>query len=239
MDAKIKHEIPSCDECDGQKNGSIFCCLAQEELKTLSSDKRDKHFKKGEIIFYEGNRGHGLYCIYSGKVKIHKLGEEAKEQIVRFAKKGDILGYRSLLSNEPYSATATAIEDCSICFIPKSHFLQALENNHKLSYSTIQLLTNDLKGSEEKLISITQKPVIERVSEALITLKRKFGVKPDGVTLNVVLTRREIGDLAGVTTETTIRTLSDLNKKKVIKLLGKQIQINDLPELTRLAHIVD
>lgn len=103
----------------------------------------------------------------------------------------------------------------------------------------MQLLSNDLKESEKKIINITQKPVIERISEALLILKEKFGVEADGKTLNITLTRREIGDLAGVSTETTIRTLSELNKRKGLNLNGKQIEFVNLQQLVRLSNVVD
>ena len=237
MSPKTHIEVPSCDLCKGRERNHLFCNLSKTELDKFSEDKGDNFYKKGQVIFYEGNRGHGLFCIFKGKVKVHKLGEEAKDQIVRFAKEGDVIGYRSLLGDEPYNATATAIEDCVICYVPKSKFLEVLEKNNDLTFRTIQMLTSDLKESEKKIINITQKPVIERISESLLILKEKFGVKEDGVTLDVVLTRREIGDLAGVTTETTIRTLSELNKKGVINLNGRRIELTDSAQLLHLANL--
>jgi len=231
--------ISSCKECEGQAHSKLFCCLAKDDLDKISEGKADNFYKKGQVIFYEGNRGHGIYCIYKGKVKIHKLGDEAKDQIVRFANKGDVLGYRSILSNEPYNATATALEDSIICYLPKSKFMEVLEKNHELSYKAIQLLTNDLRQSEEKIINITQKTVIERITESLLILKEKFGLKEDGKTLDIQLTRKEVGNIAGVTTETTIRTLSDLNKKRIINLKGKQIELVNIPRLVQLSNVIN
>ncbi|MBL4707258.1 MAG: Crp/Fnr family transcriptional regulator [Flavobacteriales bacterium] len=231
--------VPSCINCIERKDSQLFCALSSNELNALSEGKVDNFYKKGQVIFYEGNRGHGLYCIHKGKVKVHKLGDEAKEQIVRFAREGDVLGYRSLLSSEPYNATATAIEDCIICYLPKSKFMNVLDSNNDLAFKTIQLLTKDLRESERKIISITQKPVIERISEAILVLKEKFGLKEDEKTVDVILTRREIGNLAGVTTETTIRTLSELNKDGIINLNGKQIEISNMAQLIQLANILD
>lgn len=239
MPLKKSPELPSCNECLKRKESTLFCSLSHGELNTISSDKHARSYKKGEVIFHEGDRGHGLFCIYEGKVKVHKLGHEAKEQIIRFAKEGEVLGYRSLLGDEPYNATATAIEDCSVCYIPKSRFMEVLEHSPELSFKTIQLLTRDLKNSEKKIVNVTQKPAIERIAEALLVLKKKFGLKADGITLNIILTRREIGDMASVTTETTIRTLSQLNKKGIVGLSGKEIRLIDLSGLIRLARILD
>lgn len=229
--------IPSCSHC-GNK-GSIFCCLPDEELEKLSENKDNNFFKKGQVIFYEGNHPHGMYCIFKGKVKISKLGDEGKEQIVRFAGEGELLGYRSSLSNESYKATATAMEDCYICHIPKDKFSDVLNNNSKFSLEIIRLLSDDLKKSEQNLLNISQKPVRERIAETLLNLKMRFGFEEDGKTLSMTLTRREIGDIAGTTTETTIRTLSDFVKEKSINLDGKKIQILDLNKLVQTASLLD
>lgn len=231
-------QASKCSECNSRGTNPLFCTLSKDELTKISREKTDKCFKKGDKIFEEGTRGHGLYCVYRGKVKIHKLGSEAKEQIVRFAKEGDVLGYRSLLSNEPYYATATALEDAVLCYVSKKSFLELLENNNKLSYSVIQMLTQNLKESEKKIINLKQKSVVQRVCESLLILKEKFGMTEDNC-LNVKLSRREIGDLSGVTVETTIRTLSDLNKKGHIRLEGKNIKLVNISQLIRLANIFD
>ena len=229
---------PSCRECCSSRDNQLFCGLSSEELSIISQEKRDSFYKKGDNIFEEGMMGDGLYCVYKGKVKIHKSGVESKVQIVRFAKEGDVLGYHSLLSNEPYYATATTLEDSVLCYISKETFLDLLENNKNLSYKVIQMLTKNLKESESKIINLKQKPFIQRICEALLILKEKFGLTDDDF-LTVKLSRREIGELAGVTTETTIRALSKLNKMGVIQLKGKTIKLVDTKELIQVANIFD
>jgi CRP-like cAMP-binding protein len=239
MDQKNLIDVPSCLNCKGRKDSQLFCDLAHDDLENLSVDRADNFYKKGQDIFYEGNKGHGLYCIYKGKVKIHKLGNHAKDQILRLAKEGDVLGYRSLLSNEPYNASATALTDCIICYIPKSNFHEVLASSSNLTAKTFQLLTQDLKKSEDSLINITHKYVVARIAESLLVLKAKFGMMADKKTIDVVLSRREIGEIAGATTETTIRTLSDFKKKGIVNLKGKRIEIVDLAQLIHVANIAD
>lgn len=239
MSKKIKIEVPNCKDCKVKDCSALFCNLSIDELEKLSYYKQDNFYKKGQAIFTKGKKSSNLFCIHKGKVKVYKLGAEGKEQIVRFANTGDLLGYRSLLSEEPYQASAIAMEDSIICALSKHNFNEILRNNNNLALKTIHLLASDLKESEKKMIHITQKPVIERVSEALLILKEKFNFDVDGKTLNISLTRREIGDIAGVTTETTIRTLSDLKKENIIHLKGKHIEITNLPKLVNFANISD
>lgn len=229
--------IPSCTECSNKD--SLFCSLSHEEKEALSVNKNGNFFKKGEVIFYENNYPHGFYCIRKGKVKISKLGNEGKEQVVRLAGTSELLGYRSILCNEAYQATATAMEDCYICHISSDSFHKVLNDSKRLSLKLVKLLSLNLKDSEQKLINISQKSVKERIAEALLLMKNKFGVEHDGKTLNIVLTRSEIADIAGTTTETTIRTLTLLKKEEVLELRGKKIIIKNLERLTRVANIID
>lgn len=230
-------DIPSCDNCKNSKD--FFCNLSEPEKQIISKKKGDNFYKKGQVIFYEGNHANGLFCLYEGKVKLTKLGKDGKEQIIRFSKDGDILGYRSLLSNEPYHATATAMEDSYICTISKEKFLTVIEDNPKLSFKVIQLLSKDLKGAEQHLIDVAQKSVKERIAESLLLLQTTFGYLADNRTINIQMSRSEIADMAGTTTESTIRTLAQLNEKNIIELNGKNIVINDMKELIKCSNSYD
>ena len=229
-------DIGDCKQC--KNKDSLFCKLSTSEKDTISMNKGSNFYKKGQVIFYENNHPNGLFCIYKGKVKISKFGDEGKDQIVRFAGDSDLLGYRALLSGDTYRGTATAMEDTQICHISKSNFFEVMENNNNFSFDLIKLLSHDLKKSEQKLVNISQKPVLERIAESLLILKNRFGMDEEGI-INVVLTRREIGDLSGVTTETSIRTLSSLKKSKIIELIGKKVKIVDMKQLVRTANLYD
>lgn len=229
-------EVASCDKCESA-HSSIFCVLSKMELSTLSESKSYISYKKGQMIFYEGNHPQGLYCIYSGKVKIHKLGHDGKDQILRLAKKGNVIGYRALLSDDNYHASATAIEDCLICFFSKTVYQNQIISNPSLSIQIIKLLSSDLKLAEQKAMNMVQRQVRERIVETILMLKEFFGLEPDNATINTIFTRESIGNIAGTTTETTIRVLSDLHKNAIIDLIGKKIKILNNKELVRIANL--
>lgn len=235
MDKILKDLVTSsCAECKALNK--LFCGLSLSDREVFSQNKRKNIYRKGQVIYYEGNYPQGLFCIYSGKVKISTIGRKGKEQIVKFKSRGEALGYRAILNDEPYNSTATAISDCQVCHISKNAFLNTLENSKHLSLNTIRLLSNDLKESEQKLMNLSQKPVRERVAEALLLLKKHFGLEKDGKTIGVTLTRREIGEIAGITTETTIRILSELGKEKILKLKEKSISILDIKRLANISN---
>lgn len=233
---KSKSTQPQCTECVSCVD-SLFNCLDQEELGEFSKHKVFYFYKKGQIIFHEGNYPAGLFCIFSGKVKVYKMGNDTKEQIVRLAKPGKVLGYRALLSNDKYYASATALEDTQVCFFPKENFNNLLQSNLTFAMQTIQLLSNDLRYAEKMIMNLAQKHVKARIAEALYTLQEYYGYENDELTINSTVRREDIGNMAGTTTETAIRILSDLKKEGVINLDGKKIQIPSLELLKKVAEL--
>ncbi|RMF55324.1 MAG: Crp/Fnr family transcriptional regulator, partial [Calditrichaeota bacterium] len=204
---KSKIEIPSCEECS-TRICSIFSELTPEELELISHNKGGNLYKRGQHIFFAGTRPSGLYCINSGKVKVFKIDQSGKEQIVRLAKSGDILGYRTLISGDLYTSFAAPLEDSMICFIPKSVFLNLIQSNPMLSMKVMQLLAQDLRAAEERIANIAQKSVRERLAEALLILREFYGMEEDNETLGVAITREDLANIVGTATETVIRFLS-------------------------------
>lgn len=194
-------------------------------------------YKKGEIIFHEGGHGFGIYCINSGKIKLSITGEEGKEQIVRLAKGGDVIGYRAVLSGERYAATAIALEDSNVCFIPKDQYFQSLKADTSLAFETMKLLSRQLHEAEQRITHLAQKPVRERLAESLLFLYETFGFEEGTQCISVQLSREDIANLVGTATETAIRLLSELNRDGIIELTGKKIALINLKELNRVANL--
>jgi CRP/FNR family transcriptional regulator, polysaccharide utilization system transcription regulator len=227
----------SCAYCKLNQH-SIFADLSQEEADELSKHKSCSSAKKGQIIFSENGLPMGLFCINKGKIKLSTTGPDGKEQILRLVKDGDILGYRSLVSNDRYHCTATAIEDCDFCFIEKDYFLNLMFTNPKLCVSIFTRISDDLKNAEDHIVSLSQKNVRERMAEALLFFKATYGFEADGETLNVQFSREEIADFVGTSTESAIRLLSEFNHDKIIELRGKRIKITNLDKLVRTANLL-
>jgi len=235
---KNKLKIPACESCQSRVS-SIFGELKNSDLTVLSENKCGNLYTKGQMIFYEGNKPTGLFCINHGKVKVYKMNEQGKEQIVRLAKDGDVIGYRSLVSGTMYHASASVLEDAVICYIPKSHFTHLLQSNVDLSMKTIRLLSHDLQLAEKKVSRLAQNTVRERLAESLLGLKEFSGVEDDGATISISLSREEMANIVGTATETVIRLLSEFNHEKLIELSGRKIKILNLTGLVRAANLSD
>lgn len=229
------HDLPPCEKC-GSLVKSMFCNLELPELQKLSTVKSGSLIKKGQSIFYEGGQPHGVYCIYKGKVKIHTCVEGGKEQIVRFARPGNILGYRALLSGDYYSATATAIEDSLLCYFPKVAFFELLKSNPDFSLMTIRQLAADLRSAEHMVTSMAHRFVGERLAETLLLLKECYGSEPNSAILNATLSRREFANVVGTSTETAIRLLAEFKDKNLIRFHGKKIEILDHGALMQMVR---
>jgi len=227
-----------CNHC-AKRFTNLFCNAKNDSLENINAEKVCSPYKKGEYIFKEGMRPHGVFCVNYGKIKLSQSGDDGKEQIIRLVKTGDPLGYRSLLSGDLYASSAVAIEDCGVCFIPKELFLGILQKDSSLSMEMMKLLSNDLKKAEAKITHLAQKPVRERVAEALLFIKETYGFEEDGKTIAAGFSREDIANIVGTATETTIRLLSELNKDQIIQLSGKKIMITDLPKLVKTANILD
>jgi len=234
----IKLESPSCATCQSRLT-NVFCTLTDDQLANLSVEKSCNIYKKGQLVFFEGNRPTGLYCVNKGKVKVYQIGVEGKEQIIRLAKDGDILGYRSLISGEMYTASGSVIEDATICFLPKKTFFDLLQTNSELSTRMMKLLSNDLKGAEKRITGLAQKPVRERMAETILMLKEFYGLDGEKQTIRANLSREDIANIVGTATETAIRILSEFRSEKMINLLGKKIQIVNADALIRAANVYD
>lgn len=228
----------NCFECQARPS-SIFCSLSKEEISDISTKKTVTVYKKKSIIFNQGQQPHGIFTVNSGKVKIFQTTENGKEQIVRLAKKGDVLGYRALLTGDKYTCAAEVLEESNICFIPKSVFFDMSENNATISNNLLRLLSNDLKRAENKITTLVEKPVRERLAEALLFLKETYGFEADNATLNVILTREEIANIVGTSKETAIRLLSELKDENIVQFEGKKIRISNIRSLSNLANIFD
>ena len=158
----------------------------------LNLQEIDNIYKKGEVLFNENGFPKALYVVYKGAIKVHKYGVNGKEQITRLAGPGDLLGYRSLLQNEKYTASATAIEETRLFKIPSDNFFKLVKTNTDFAFKIIQLLSDDLKHSEKKLINMAQKSVRGKIAETLILMSNKFGINEENSSIKSILSRKEI-----------------------------------------------
>ncbi|MEP5340800.1 MAG: Crp/Fnr family transcriptional regulator [Algibacter sp.] len=230
-------------ESNGRPLSGISCgvcinikCLIKKALPTLSTldlvkEKNDIRCKKGQQFIIEGAPVNGLFFILKGTVKVFRTGINGREQIVRFAKDGEIIGHRGFGTEEYYSIGAIALEDTVLCYFPKHVLQETLRKSPEFTYNMMLFYANELNKSESKVKSLSQMTVRERIVDTLLYINRKFG-DINGF-LNLPLSRKEYADYAGTTEEQVIRVFSLLKKENLITAKGKKIGIVDINLLKR------
>jgi CRP/FNR family transcriptional regulator len=236
---KVAEVMPSNSPISLACNCAFFDGITDEHIQILNEYSNIVSLSKGEVLFKEGEVPTGLYIITKGKIKVYRTGTEGKEQIVRLSNQGDLVGYRALIGEGDYKSGAATLEESTVCFIPKEIVLRVMEGNVLIYKRIIALLTDDLQYAEQKIKELAQKPVRERVADALIQLKNKYGFDKDGITINISMSREELANLVGTATETLIRILSDFKKDKMIDLDHRKIKIMNNEQLERTAHLYD
>lgn len=225
----------SCDSCMIRTH-PLFRHLSDEELQEIYLNKITESYKRGAIIYQEGNRMKGFFCVQKGIVKIYKTGVDGKEQIIRFAQPGDIIGYRSIVSNEPACTTTEVLKDTILCHITADILMKLVKTNGEFSLELMKLICKELGEANSYITDIAQKTVKGRLAEILIHLEDDFGVDPEK-NLNISLTREELSNIVGTATESIIRLLSEFKTRGLIKLSGRKIKILDKPGLKFIAGL--
>jgi CRP/FNR family transcriptional regulator len=224
-----------CELC-GSRKYSLFSSLPENQLCSISIAKNLISHRKGQILYYEGTKPLGIFCVNDGVIKVYKTASNGKEQILYLAKRGDFLGYYALLGEENYNNSATIIKDAKICFIPKEAFLNSMMKNPDFFRRITKQLSHELGIMEDKLTDASQKSIRERLAVLLLQLANTYGVDGGGhQQIDLILTREEIAGMVGTATESVIRLLSEFKKDGLIELDGKKISIKDKKGLIRLS----
>lgn len=202
----------------------------KEWKQAIDTNRKMFYFKKGEMLCREGDEVAGIFFVYSGTVKVHKKWGEDKELIVRFAKKGDIVGHRGLGTITTFPISATALGPVSACYIDLEFFLTTLKINQEFLFQLMIFFADELKESEKRMRNLAHMPVKGRIAQALINLKDKFGCDKNGF-IDISLSRQDMASYTGTTYETVFRILTEFIEDNVIAVSGRNILIKDVRKL--------
>ncbi len=225
-----------CLSCLDNKR-SVFYDLSEEEKELIANNHSCSTYKKGDIIYKEGEKPVGLTCLSAGKVKVFKEGVGGREQIVRMVKPVGFIGYRALFAEDSYMFSALAIEDSTICLIEKEAIMKLVKMNGTFALRIIRSFATELGFSNTRTVSLTQKHIRGRLAESLLFLKDTYGFMEDGETINVLLSREDLANLSNMTTSNAIRTLSTFANEKVITVDGRKIKILNENQLSKISAL--
>ena len=228
--------LPHCTSCAARTRG-LFSSLTGAQLLKLDRTKIAHEYVRGQVIFYEGNPPLAVYCISSGVIKLYKSGKRDKKVVIRLLGPGETLGFRAVIANEPYAATAETVEKTTVCAIPREVFEDVIRNDTDTTFRLIAKLATELRISEDEFVSRTQLSVAQRVARFLIwTLENLQAHSKDTNRITLPLLREEIAQMVGTTPETLSRVFRDFSERKILKLDRKTIVVANPRALRRIVE---
>lgn len=218
------------------RNVPIFNTLDPDDAKEINPYLLHARFGKKETIFSEGDPSEWLYIVKNGKVKITKLSHEGKEIILEIISPMDFFGGVAVMRGFPYPANAVAMEETEVMKISRKNLLNIMDRFPNLMFCMATNIGDRIKGSHEALKSIALEKVESRMASLLIKLADKAGEKtPEGLLINMKLTKQDLAEMVGTTVETSIRTMSKFSKAGILASKAGKIVIRDLEKLRSLA----
>ncbi len=222
------HKHVTCEGCRA-RHSSLFAHFKGDQVSGLNEQKSCSFYKRRQSLFLEGSIPRGVYCLNKGKVKIFIRGEEGKEQIIHIAGDGEIIGFRSMFSDEPYRVSAETLEDSNICFIGKEDFLNMIDSNTVLRNGVMKELSKELGERARLIANMAQKSVRERLAFSLLILDGIYREEP------INLSREDLANVVGTATETLIRLLREFKDEGLIETETRKLRLIDKEELVRVA----
>lgn len=215
------------------KGTAFLDLLAPREKKRVLAAIVRKEYKKGQVLFKEGFYPKGVYILRKGKVKLFQTDRSGKYNVVYIYKKGDYFGYRPLLCNEPHPATAAAIDNVVIFFIPEQVFFSLLKNSNMLARQLLTDLAREFTVWINKLTLFTQYSVKERVALTLLILSADAAGKGEKKAV-ISVNREDLAGFAATTKETLVRMLRVMKDNKIITTKGTKIVVLKRNELSNM-----
>jgi CRP/FNR family transcriptional regulator len=211
------------------KQSAIFAALDDDERRTLADLAQEKSLVQDENIFWEGDPADWFYIISQGKVKIFKSASNGKEITLSFFGPGEIFGEVAVLENSSYPASAQAISATRLIGIKKADFWNYLLKHPSIALKIMSVISGRLREAQSRLRDMAGERVEQRLARLLLMLFAKLGP-------TLPFTRQEISDMAGTTTETTIRVLSQWKEQGVTRSVRGKIIIADEKKLKLLGE---
>jgi CRP-like cAMP-binding protein len=206
-----------------------------DELKKIIADRKVKQVRKKQIIYYESDNVTGIYLILSGRVKAVKLSEDGRELVTGMYGPDEYLGIQAMLSGDHYNETAEAVDDTTICLLPKDVVKQLLDTYTDIGQKFIRLLSSNLIEKEEQLLQLAYHSVRKRMAEILIRLAKQQNAS-ESSEVQIRISREDLASMAGMATETVSRTLSDFKDEGIIEKKGSVIDIVDFSKLHKMKN---
>lgn len=206
------------------------------DLEELGALGRRREYRKGEVLFLEGDRSDRVVVIHSGNVKVLATSDEGQEVLLGVRGAGEVIGEISVLDDEPRSASAYALETVDARVIAASRYLEFLQARPDVMLAQIRTMTARLRESDGKRLELSAYSTERRLAKRLVELADSHGeMTPDGIRIGVNLSQDELGGWTGASREAVARALRRFRDAGLVTTNRREIVVTDLPGLTQRA----
>ncbi len=221
----------SCENCD--LKALFFSHVTIETLSNICEIKIEKSFQKGDYIIREGEAIKEFIYLKEGLVKLSRTAPDGKDQILSFSKPFDFVSLFSIFSSDVYNYSVTAIEDSVICMLDLDNVKRLAQTNAMFTMDLMSRFSAVADLILKDNLDIRRKHLRGRVAHVLLYFSNYIYKNS---SFELPISRREIAEYIGMTTENVIRTLSEFRKDKILKIYGKDIEIVDFKRLVNISE---
>lgn len=212
------------------------CSLAQ--LTELARKLQPRSYREGDVIFYMGDPGTGLYLVTRGTVKVSLESADGQETMVALILPGDLFGELAVLDGEPRSATAVAMEPVEALFLRREDFVDFIEHTPGMAMRVIGMLCRRLRQTDELLGDLVFYNVSGRVAKKLLELARTHGVHVNGgVAIRLPLTQQELANLVGSSRESVNKVMRYFRERRYVSIDRRYITLHQPEQLEALTML--
>jgi len=202
------------------------------DLRELVKKYEQQSFKAGDNIYEEGKLGHHFFFIERGVVKSHKMDQYGKELITQIYKEGDFFGNTSFNKSSSYQEYATAMEDTRVYAITKDELREILSRNSKITLDLIDVMSENISGIKEQLLEMAYGSVRKKTARTILLFSQNIRRHP---TQSIRISRSDLASVAGMASETLIRTLSEFKKEGLLEIEGRNIKLLNVEALKKIS----
>lgn len=231
-------EKSKCEKCSIRKF-NLFNECPPSELSLISKNKLYFNYSKDKILYQEGDEPNGIFCLKSGKVKVCRKSGIGSVNVFKLAKTGDLLGYKALLENKPYSETAVALEESQACFIDRHIFNLALKSSPDFHLKFIKFLNNEFNSTINSVMQSSSQCKKEKLARSIIWVKNIYGLKPNSkITLNYTPSTIDLAEISGLSLTEVTEIMEYFYKERIILKTDKKFSILDYGKLNPFNNLI-
>lgn len=221
--------VNRCDACPGRRG--ICSTIRANELERYAMTRTSQTIAAGATFVDEGEPALSVFTVVSGVVKLFKLLADGRRQIVGFLVPGDVFGFAP---GGKYTSSAEAVSSVTVCRCPRRQLERAFAEFPGVERQFLDAINRELVAAQDQMVLLGRKTAHERLASFLLSLSRRQN-NDDG-SIDLPMTRTDIADYLGLTTETVSRVFTVLKGSGCIAANGSsKVYILDRDALTELA----